>query len=1021
VKQHLALVALGLVVSVALSACEQPTAAPPSPPATPLAATQPPAAPKLGHAASIERILAEIKAQEIARDVTCWTSFRQLDSFIATKPYSDFATLTKIASIKSLTRSVWFKASQLRPGQPVTAADLDAIVKTGPLQANQPGLEAFATELGMRNFTDYRKTSEHWRVVLSVLQDEVLYGSDALGPLTPEGEARLADIVTGLSLELLKTSGRLAFAARTPLIEAPSVRDAHADLLAAHKLQTPVNTGAHPIAPDGPWALHAPTLALIDAKIEALRTYNKTSGSLVEDLNKISKIPIEPEALAVLEADLEAFARLVARGHEPMRNDNFLADGSFAPREQVDRPYVEAVDAENIIAQIIPHVVLPNGDIDLRFVPNPAMPSSAGLPEQNVRLLDYQMNAVRDTAIHWVVLRDIWTERPFAMDPFAAEYLSENISMLMTLHLRRAQTLARQEGSPTITADIARRVRHEGYVIVPPTHSPDPTWDAARLEQKRALLARTPQPLFTDITATSGLKPPTRTAPAAGDRAGVHANIQTVMGAGIGVGDVDADGYPDVFLAGEGLGRLYRNRGPVAPGTFEDITEAAGLPSDLDDVRAALFFDLDGDRDDDLLLIRSSHPSLVLRQQAGHFTDITAATAIATHPGAHSAAVFDADEDGDLDIVIGYYGSDDCNHGTCPDANLPSVDGRNGSPNQLWRQGPGGRFEEVGAQAGVDDVGWTLAVSTADLDGDGHLDLYMANDFGANTMLRARGDGTFEDLTERTQTGDRGSGMNVSFADLDRDGLWDIYVTNIDMFSKSIKVIFAREDAKLNIDDKVLHSFQYIAGNKLYVSRTGDGLGFDAEENVRFEPGDRGWAWAGVFLDLDNDGDDDLYLANGWIAGSFADAQKNQLFLNDGGTLFLAPPEGAEAFAGNSRAVASLDLDRDGDLDLLVNNFRQPPTLLLNTHPATHHWLQVQPVDRGLNTRAVGAVVTVEAGEHTIRRQVTIGLNYLGQDEPALAFGLGDARKVNVEVRWPDGSKTVKKDVAADQRLVITR
>jgi FG-GAP-like repeat len=165
--------------------------------------------------------------------------------------------------------------------------------------------------------------------------------------------------------------------------------------------------------------------------------------------------------------------------------------------------------------------------------------------------------------------------------------------------------------------------------------------------------------------------------------------------------------------------------------------------------------------------------------------------------------------------------------------------------------GANGRFTEVGGAAGLADTGWTLATSTFDYDNDGDLDLFLANDFGADTFYRNKGDGTFEDVSAVTQTADRGSGMNVSTTDVNGDGWLDFYVSNIDMFSKNIKVVFPTESSTINnMDVSLQRSFQYLSGNKLWVN-PGDPAGhkpFIAEQGTRFEPGDRGWGWAAVLL-----------------------------------------------------------------------------------------------------------------------------------------------------------------------------
>src|SRR5690606_14849775 len=137
-------------------------------------------------------------------------------------------------------------------------------------------------------------------------------------------------------------------------------------------------------------------------------------------------------------------------------------------------------------------------------------------------------------------------------------------------------------------------------------------------------------------------------------------------------------------------------------------------------------------------------PSMILENTGGKLVDVSEKVGFAPHRGAHVAAALDYDGDGDLDLYVGYYGNHLRNTGRSQERALPSLDGRNGSPNQLWRREAGGRYVEVGAEAGVADTGWTLAVGAFDHDMDGHPDLYLANDFGANALLRNRGDGTFE-------------------------------------------------------------------------------------------------------------------------------------------------------------------------------------------------------------------------------------------------------------------------------------
>ncbi len=957
---------------------------------------------RAGIANDAKRMIEQIRELETTKDVTCWTSFRQLDNFIASKQVSEFAALTKIEAVKALARAVWAAASVRAQGPEVTVADLEAVfsMEAELTAAKRAELEKFADDLGWQQFRDYRTTSEHWRVLLSVAQDELAM-KPSLRPLDDAAMDRLALTVTRLSLSLLTESGAIATEARTPLIEAEHVRKAFAGLLKKHAIPE-AEVQVAQLDDAGANAARTPlTAALIGAKITALRHYNASTDDLHAELNKLTSVPLTIDAADRMVGELMSMARFFAKGYEPMRADNYLADGNFAPAKLQPKAYIDAAHVENITQQIFPYLMLPNGDVKLRFEPRPGTLVPEGLDGQDVSMTDHSMNAVRDTAIHWVVLKRVWQDSQYAMDPFAAEYVSELISIVATFYLLRAQTLAKRASETTITPETIGKVRDVRYVQVMPGGQEAAQWTAVQQAEKARVLAEYTKPLFVDVTAAWGLN--TAWEPAAEDAAPGDSgfDIQRVMGAGIAVGDVDADGFTDLFISGEGQGRLWLNRGGTR---FEDVTEAWGVPTDLSDSRGPLFFDADADGDLDLFVARSRSPSLLLRNDGGKLSDVAASAGLKTGSGAHVATAFDYDADGDLDLYLGYYGAKSINDGASTARNLPSLDGRNGTPNQLFRN-DGGSFSDVSAAAGVDDAGWTLAASAFDYDLDGDLDLYLANDFGANPLFENDGKGTFTDVALDVGASDRGSGMNVSFADLDGNGAFDVFVSNIDMFSKNIKIVFPSDASTVKLSDRILRSFQYLSGNKLYFNQPrsrGPGREFEAREQAWFEPGDRGWGWAGLFFDVDLDGDEDFYLANGWIPGSPAHDQNNQMFVRDQDVFYQLPTNAAaEGFAGDSRSAVAFDMDNDGDLDLAVNNFRQAPRLLRNEQATDNRFVGLQLVGPAGNPSAAGAVVELTAGGSKQRRVVTCGDGYLGQMDRYVHFGVGTSKSVSVTVTLP--------------------
>ena len=996
------------------------------------------------------RALAEIVTLETTKDVTCWTSFRQLDSFISSKEYSNFAALSKITAAKALVRAAWEKASRESKGDKLTAADFKLLKLPEARSSDNQKLAQFATEtLKMKAYTDYRTTGEHWRILLSVIQDEILAGPKTpLKPLGPDGLTELADVVTKLSLVLLQRSGELAQEERTPFIEGTHVKKAHAEIAEKNKL---TNTPREQKTPgeDIKKRLAPLTKSLIEGKVKALLTYNKSTGTLLGDMNRLAKVPFADDGLDALKKNLQSFVHFVAAGHEPMQADNFLSDGQFAPAKLPTKHYIDAGFGATATLQLFPHLIQPNGDLTLHFEANPAWAGRKDRKPFDVTVRDYEQNAIRDTAIHWLVLEQVYKERAYAMDPFAAEYVSEVVSMMTTYYLRRAETLATEAKQKEIHAPVIAQVRDREFVQVMPRPASIVTWTPEQEAKKKIALARYTT-LYKDVTTQSGFVLPKgkETAPqadggkdlshAGGGKDLSHAGggasdagtasmshgVQRIMGTGVAVGDLNKDGYPDLFIAEEGATHLYLNTGKEAPGKFTEVSAAWAIPNGIDDAKHVLFFDMEGDGDLDLLVIRSDHPSMILRNDNNRFTDVSEAMAFKTAKyGAHVATVFDYDLDGDLDIYIGYYGSDESNRKGSEARNLPSMDGKNGTPHQLWKRGTDGKYTEVGQQAGVADTGWTLAVGAFDYDNDGKLDMFLANDFGPDVLYHNKGDGTFEDVSKLTRTDDNGSGMNASFADVNGDGFLDLYVSNIDMFSKNIKVVYPTEKSTLtSLDEQLQATFQYISGNKMYVN-PGDTKGkspFRAEEGKYFEPGDRGWGWATLFFDYENDGDDDMYLSNGWIDGSTAANQKKQMFINDSAFFYLAPPTSPEAVASNGRAAIAFDKDRDGDLDILLLNFRQPPVLLENTQSFGNHWVQLRLHAPAPNAYAIGARVTAKAGGKKLMREVTCGNGYLGQDDDVVAFGIGAAKDAEVTIRWPNG-KTQTLTAIADKVTDVTQ
>ncbi len=498
----------------------------------------------------------------------------------------------------------------------------------------------------------------------------------------------------------------------------------------------------------------------------------------------------------------------------------------------------------------------------------------------------------------------------------------------------------------------------------------------------------------------------------------------TALGAAVAVADYDGDGFQDVFLTDsslDGSNRLFRNRGD---GTFTDVTTHAGVAGGNDELNAsaaALWLDHDGDGHPDLLVVRFGTSLLYRNRGDGTFLEVSGQVGLTSKRQNSIAAIsFDFDRDGDLDLFLGNYFQDvnifkPTRTNFFPES-FETAD--NGGGVTVYRNDGASGFVEVTASAGLRLSGWTLDLGHADADFDGDEDLYIACDFGTDRFFVNNGDGTFRDATAEAIGIDSKKGMNVDWGDFDRDGLFDIYVTNI-------------------TDDYMRE------GNFLW--RNNGDLTFSdvARETETF---DTGWGWAGKFFDVDNDGWLDLYVVNGWVSAgpqsyvplifdmilrnsegekvddlsdlrkwppiddmSLSGHQRMKLFHNQDGQVFreVGKRHGVDSQL-DGRGIAIADFDNDGRLDMIVSIVNSRPLLFRNTRPAdsASNWIQFSLRGTSPNTLAVGAKIEVKTSEGRAVEFVNGGNGFASQSSQRLHFGLGRADQVDsVTVTWPSGGR----------------
>ncbi len=595
-----------------------------------------------------------------------------------------------------------------------------------------------------------------------------------------------------------------------------------------------------------------------------------------------------------------------------------------------------------------------------------------------------------------------------------------------------------------------------------------PPWLLARRDQEQARVSSSPVRhdfQFTDALAASGIAFVQQIVDDAGK---TYKAVHYDHGTGLCAADIDADGKTDLFFVSQrGRNALVRNLGG---GRFADITERAGLGA-VDQIGVSCAFgDVDNDGRPDLFLTTVRHGNHLYHNEGdGQFRDITASAGLGYVGHSSGAVFFDYDRDGRLDLFVanvGRYTTNDTGAGGfyvgMTDAFQGHLHPERTEISRLYRNAGNGRFTDVTQRTGLNDTGWSGDATVIDIDEDGFPDLYVTNMQGANHLWHNEGGARFQDRTAtyfpRTPFG----AMGIKAFDFNGDGRLDVYVTDmhsdmIDMIDpgdwagKARKTDSAHVMTTMVPDGRAKHIF----GNALFANRGGSTPFAEVSDSVGLETY---WPWGPSVDDVNADGWDDVFVTNGMnFPYPYA---SNDLFLSDAGRSFLPAafalgveprrhgateqlwftaacgPTGADraskacqqcngpeaAKSGchvdangtatmtatrGSRSSVILDIDGDGDLDIVTNEFNAAPQLLLSNLSTTKsvHWLSLTLRGTRSNASALGARVTVTLPNGRKLVKVLDGQSgYLSHSVLPLYFGLGDAdAATGAEIVWPSG------------------
>ena len=517
---------------------------------------------------------------------------------------------------------------------------------------------------------------------------------------------------------------------------------------------------------------------------------------------------------------------------------------------------------------------------------------------------------------------------------------------------------------------------------------------------------------FTDITAQAGITFRHVASPE-------KKYLVESMSGGVAAFDYDNDGWLDIYFVnslsidlmksgGKTRSALYHNNGD---GTFTDVTDKAGV-GDVGWGMGAAVGDYNNDGFDDLYVTCLGADHLFKNNGDGTFTDVTQTANVSDPRWSTGAAFVDYDNDGWLDLFVANYVDYDLKNlpefgkdKTCQYKGIAvqcGPRGMHGAGDSLFHNNGDGTFTDVSKKAGVSDPNgyFGMSVVCSDFDDDGMIDIFVADDSTPNLLYHNNGDGTFKEIgfvsgAALSADGAEQGSMGVAVGDYDHDGRFDIFVTN---FVDEYNTLY-HNDGRNSFTD---------VSYKANVATVSIPL----------------VGWGTHFLDYDNDGWGDLFVANGHVYPQLQGYHQRKLLHHnnrDGTFTEVAAQSGAPLMQERAgRGVAFGDLDNDGDIDMVVNDLDGPPQLLRNDGGAANNFVMVRTVGVKSNRDGIGAKVKVVSGDLTMIDEVRSGASYISQSDMRLHFGLEKRAKIDlIEIRWPSGVVDKITNLNANKLLTV--
>ena len=1012
----------------------------------------------------LDEIVNEIKLLESERDPKCYATASRLEDFMFGTPLSDQARFSKNKLQSDWVKSVWQKATKLASingKSQISAEQVREIINRQFSIARTPEQHwkiKFAKNNSIViNQTDKRQYSTiaySLRAVLAVQQESLLDFEIELLPLDKLALQALTEHLDILNLAVLKLSDRQARSnnqqqiAQQDLIKvwAAVLQYEPSNFSSENKRQVADNHGVNKQPID-----LSLLKKIIKQKISSYKSYNELSSKI---FNRNLQVYFARMNLTKDHKKQQEFSTLFNNTMIQFAFDVYKESEKIALSN--NNKTISEKDVNELIQQFIPHKV--DEFEDTLFFANLAK-------EQQLVIESYDADAFRDNSSHWRFLQNAINSshlKPqLQPDPFALELMAENIALFAVLTLKMSGIIGKQSDSKYLLPEHYRK----GLLAL-----------SERLEQNRVAAKlnknenqiyssetvnsdqkNQQQDYFSDVTkllnetvqhrTSDWLSRLLRSYLQKGENVGVVFIPPAFGGGGVAAEDINNDGYIDLlFLSGRGNYLLKNEQG----NGFTNMTETAGLnwlrPQDNmpGEPRQPIIADFDNDGLQDIFISYAGDQHRIYKNLGDFkFKDMTELANLGGQGligGPATAADFD--NDGNLDLYITYFGP--FTQGVLPTLKRNN---NNATPNQIFKNLGGFKFKNVTKNSGVDNKGWSQAVSHSDFDNDGDQDIILGNDFGVNAYYRNDGRFKFTDLAKAFGTDKASYSMNIGIADLNKDLLPDFYISNIVVMNKDEKYVLPNENTPMKFDSNKLATMRVIEANDLFLSELQNGKQtYSLSNAVGRGYSSTGWSWGADFFDFDNDTDNDLYVLNGMneynlytsdnpyftdssnqkknVHIPVAEKEQNLFFVNRNGQFENQSESSGLGFFGNSRSAAYLDFDNDGDLDIAVNNFNEAANLFRNNLQSEHRWVAIKLIGnsaKGVNRDAIGAriVVTTESG-NKLWREVHSSVGYMTGHPKTQYIGLANETIDSVDIVWPNGQlqQVVKLQVNQSHTIV---